>query len=243
VLVFAARAQAQETVTLTLRGQPLTLQVYGPPTGEPVLVASGDGGWTHLGPHVAEVLSRSGHFVVGLDSKQYLSAFTDGAKTLSVQDVPADFRVLVAYASARTRTKPMLIGVSEGAGLAVLAATDPATQRLVSGVIGLGLPDINELGWRWRDAVIYITKGVPNEPTFSVASMIDRVTPLPLAAIHSTGDEFVPLAVAQQMMSKAKPPSRLWVITASNHRFSSNETEFDRRLAEAMAWVTANTVR
>lgn len=39
-----------------------------------------------------------------------------------------------------------LIGVSEGAGLSVLAATDPETKALVSGVIGLGLPDLNELG-------------------------------------------------------------------------------------------------
>lgn len=243
VLGLASPAWAQDTVGLTLRGKPLTLHLYGPATGVPVLVASGDGGWVHLGPRVAELLSRSGHFVVGLDSKQYLSAFTDGARTLSVRDVPADFRVLVEYASARTRTKPVLVGVSEGAGLAVLAATDAATQRLVSGVIGLGLPDLNELGWRWRDAVIYITKGVPNEPTFSVAGLIDRVAPLPLALIHSTGDEFVPLAVAQQMIAKARPPSRLWVITASNHRFSGNEAEFERRLAEAMAWVTANTVR
>ena len=42
------------------------------------------------------------------------------------------------------------MGVSEGAGLSVLAATDPLTKTETLGVVGLGLPDLNELGWRWK---------------------------------------------------------------------------------------------
>ena len=68
----------------------------------------------------------------------------------------------------------------------MLAATDPATQGASRGVIGLGLPDRNELGWRWKDSLIYVTHGVPNEPTFSAARPVGRLAPLPLAAIHST---------------------------------------------------------
>ena len=49
--------------------------------------------------------------------------------------------------------KPILIGVSEGAGLSVLAATDAQTKALIGGVIGLGLPDMNELGWRLKDSI------------------------------------------------------------------------------------------
>jgi fermentation-respiration switch protein FrsA (DUF1100 family) len=88
--------------------------------------------------------------------------------------------------------------------------------------------------------VIYITKGIPNEPTFSVSGIVDRVAPLPLAAIHSTRDEFVSIADIQRIMGRAKEPKRLWVITASNHRFSGAEGEFDRRLIEAIDWVKAN---
>ena len=88
--------------------------------------------------------------------------------------------------------------MSEGAGLSVLAATDPRTKRAIAGVIGLGLPDLNELGWRWRDSLIYVTHGTPNEPTFSAAAIVDRVASTPLGAIHSTRDEFVPLAEVQQ---------------------------------------------
>ena len=243
VIGLVSPALAQSTSGFTLRGKVLTLHLYGPVNGAPVIVASGDGGWVHLGPHVAEVLARAGHFVVGVDSKQYLSAFTVGTTTLRQDDVPRDFQALIAYAARSAHIKPMLVGVSEGAGLSVLAATDPSVRAVVGGVVALGLPDLNELGWRWNDAVIYFTKGVPDEPTFSVAGLIDRVTPLPLAAIHATGDEFVPVADIQRMMARAAEPKRLWIIKASNHRFSDNEPEFDRRLAEAMEWVRTNAPR
>ena len=46
----------------------------------PVIVSSGDGGWIHLGPHVAEVLAAKGFFVVGFDVKAYLESFTSGQR-------------------------------------------------------------------------------------------------------------------------------------------------------------------
>jgi len=228
---------ADSTATLTLRGRELTLHLSGPASGDPVVLASGDGGWIHLGPTAAAMLARAGWFVVGVDSKQYLAAFTSGKVTLSEQDVQKDFATLVAYAARGRRAKPILVGVSEGAGLSVLAATDPAVKGAVRGVVALGLPDLNELGWRWKDAIIYITKGVPDEPTFSVERLIDRVAPLPLAALHSTNDEFVPVAVITRMMDRAREPKRLWVIPASNHAFSGAEEAFERRLLEALAWI------
>ncbi len=63
-------AAAQTTERLVIRGQPQTLRLYGPSDGEPVIVSSGDGGWIHLGPHVAEVLAAKGFFVVGFDTKE-----------------------------------------------------------------------------------------------------------------------------------------------------------------------------
>jgi dienelactone hydrolase len=242
-LAGAAPAAAQTSSSYTLRGKALTLRLYGPASGEPVVLWSSDGGWVHLGPHAAEVLAAAGYYVIGLDSKQYLSEFTSGSKTLSEADVQRDLREVAVYAGGASHRKPIVIGVSEGAGLAVLAATAPAMRDVVLGVIGLGLPDKSELGWRWSDSVIYVTKGLPNEPTFSVANVIDRVAPLPLAVLHSTGDEFVPPDQVRAMMAKAGQPNRLWVITASNHRFSGNEAEFDRRLIEAATWVKANTPR
>jgi Bacterial virulence protein (VirJ) len=240
-MTSTARAQTRETVTI--RGQAQTLHVYGTRGGTPVIVSSGDGGWIHLGPHVAEVLAAHGFFVVGFDVKAYLERFTSGKTTLRQEDEPGDYRVVTDFAARGASEKPILIGVSEGAGLSVLAAGDPRMKTEIAGVIGLGLPELNELGWRWKDAVIYVTHGTPNEPSFSVSTIVDRVAPVPLGAIHSTHDEFVPIAEVQHVLDLAKDPKRLWIIKAADHRFSDNLTEFDRCLLEAISWISRYSAR
>jgi fermentation-respiration switch protein FrsA (DUF1100 family) len=69
------------------------------------------------------------------------------------------------------------------------------------------------------------------------------VAPIPLAVIHSTQDEFVPLAEAQRIMEKAVPPKKLWVVQASDHKFSGNIADFNDRLLEAIQWVKQNQPR
>jgi alpha-beta hydrolase superfamily lysophospholipase len=228
------------TESLAIRGRAQILQLYGPPGGPPAIVSSGDGGWMHLSPHVADVLAARGWHVVGFDARAYLSAFTEGGRTLSAADVPKDYAALITVAGRGSRQKPVLIGVSEGAGLSVLAATGDDVKQRVAGLVGLGLPDISELGWRWRDMVIYVTHKAPNEPSFSAADIISKVAPLPLAAIHSTHDEFVPVADVQRVFDHARAPKKLWLIAAIDHRFSDNEREFDARLMEALDWVRQN---
>jgi alpha-beta hydrolase superfamily lysophospholipase len=236
-------AAAQPIRKVVLRGHELTLRLYGDPQGDPVIVSSGDGGWIHLGPHVAEVLAAHGFYAIGFDVKTYLSSFTSGSTVLRPRDEPADFKVLADFAYAATGKKPILVGVSEGAGLSVLAATDPATKAAILGIVGLGMPDVNELGWRWKDDLTYLTHKVPNEPTFSAAAIVAGISPLPLAAIHSTHDEFVPLADVQHLLDRASEPTRLWIVSGADHRFSNNLEEFDRRLLEAMAWVRSRAPR
>ena len=237
VLTVVLASAEPATVSFTLRGKTLDLHLYGQRGGPPVLLVSGDGGWMHLAPQTASVLAARGFFVAGLSAKQYLSAFTSGQSTLSPADVQRDFKLLVDYAAQGAAAKPILIGISEGAGLAVLAAVDPAVKASVGGVVGLGMSDENELGWRFRDSIIYLTHGAPKEPTFSVLEIVDRLAPLPLAQLHSTHDEYVPVQEARRVFEKAGGPKRLWVIEAQDHRFSGRVEEFSQRLLEAMDWV------
>ena len=233
----AAATPAPRTDSLTIRGHAQTLHVYGERGGPAAIVSSGDGGWVHLGPDVAAFLASEGYFVVGFDAKAYLSGFTTNSATLSVDDVPRDYAALVDHAAQGAPGRPLLVGVSEGAGLSLLAATAPDVQARVEGVIALGLPEKNELGWRWRDSVIYVTKKVPNEPTFSAREFAGRVAPVPLAAIHSTNDEFVPVPEVREILARAREPKRLWVVDSKNHRFSDNQPELQRSIREAISWT------
>ena len=237
VLTWWEAPPATTCDVLTIRGHQETVHLYGTRGHPPVIVSSGDGGWMHLGPHVAERLAASGYFVVGFDAKRYLRSFTAGASTLKPNDEPRDYAVLAEYAGRGSTQKPILAGVSEGAGLSVLAATDPGTKPLIGGVLAIGLSDINELGWRWQDSVIYLTHGVPNEPTFNVETIVEKVAPAPLAAIHSTRDAFAPLASVEQAIARAREPKRLWIVPAADHGFSDNLAGFDRRLLEAVRWL------
>jgi hypothetical protein len=226
-----------------VRGHAQSVYLYGVRNAWPVIVSSGDGGWIHLGPHVAQLLAAHGCFVVGFDVKAYLTSFTTATATLHSDDEPSDLRTISDYATQFSHSKPILIGISEGAGLSVLAASDPITRRSIAGVIGIGLADRNELGCRLNDAIIYLTQGVPNEPTFSAASLVSKVSPLPLALLHSTHDESAPLTDAQRMIGLGGEPKRLWVVQASDHRFSDNLSGFDRSLLEAINWVQQNQPR
>lgn len=237
LLCQASAGWSQARQTVSLRGHTLTVYRYGPPSGDPVVVSSGDGGWLHLGPQVAALLGAQGYSVVGVDVKAYLAAFTTSDSTLGITDVPGDYRLLLQLANPSSQRRSLLVGVSEGAALSVLAATDPRIKPLVRGVIGLGLPDRAELGWRWRDSLIYLTHKSPNEPSFSVAAVIGQLAPLPVAAIHSTRDEFVPVEDIQRILAAAGEPKRLWLVRASDHRFSDNRTEFEQRLRDAIAFV------
>jgi fermentation-respiration switch protein FrsA (DUF1100 family) len=61
--------------------------------------------------------------------------------------------------------------------------------------------------------------------------------------VQSTHDEFVPLAETQRIFAHASEPKRLWIVDATNHRFSSNLPEFDARLMEAIEWIQRNQLR
>ena len=239
VLARVAGADTGVRDTVVLRGHAQSLHLYGSRGGQPVLLSSGDGGWMHLAPRVAAILAAQGCFVVGFDTRAYLESFTSGSATLRPEDEPLDYRVLADFAARGSGLKPILVGVSEGAGLSVLAAVDPATKTSVAGVVGLGLPDLTELGWRWKDALIYLTHSVPDEPTVSTAALAPRLSPLPLALIHSSRDEFVPVSEVQRVLAAAGEPKRLWLVRASNHRFSDNQPELERSLTQAMAWIAA----
>jgi alpha-beta hydrolase superfamily lysophospholipase len=238
-LVAPGTGAAETRVALDLRGHEQSLVVLGPESGPPAIVASGDGGWVHLGPDVAARLAARGYRVLGLDSRAYLSSFTKGSQTLRPEDVPGDVSRLVDLARDGRDAQVLLVGVSEGAGLEVLAASDPSLQPRLLGVVALGLPRANELGWRFRDALIYLTHKTPNEPTFDSADYVSRLGPVPLAALHSTHDEYVPVSEIEPLIESPGGTKRLWVIPASDHRFSNDGGGLDRCLDEALAWVRA----
>src|SRR5439155_20393034 len=94
----------------------------------------------HPGPHGAATVAARGYCVVGLGVRAYLESFTSTKAFLQQADVPGDFRAVANVAERRCgQPRPIVVGISEGAGLAILAASDPLTQSAIAGVVGIRL--------------------------------------------------------------------------------------------------------
>jgi hypothetical protein len=124
---------------------------------------------------------------------------------LTPSGVPDDYARIAAYLRTRDLLKaPVVVsGVSEGAALAVLAASSEANHAWITGVITMGLPSSAELAWRWSDFTTWFTKKDASEPSFAPKDFIASVSPLPLCMIQSTKDEYVTEADYRELAAGA----------------------------------------
>src|SRR5689334_840181 len=123
-----AGAASSEGLDVTVRSRAVSLTIYKPKAASrgTVIMGSGDVGWVGLAVSMAEELSAQGYLVVGVNVRQYLAAFTAGKEHLQPGDVPGDYRLFADLAKQKFGAVPPFVvsGVSEGAALAVLAASD-----------------------------------------------------------------------------------------------------------------------
>ncbi len=238
-LAAFADAPHQGKNTVTLRGQTQEVYFYpgnGPIPHRKILFAPGDGGWRGFAVTIAENMAASGYDVFGLDTKRYLESFT-GSTTLTPADIAGDYRVLAAWIAQDSSERVVLAGWSEGAGMAMAAAADPANQKVFQGVLAIGTTELNILALRWKDLGALLAKRTPNEPTFRSIDYVARIAPLPLAMIASSGDEYVSLEVAQRIFAAAREPKHFVAIDARNHHFDGNTDLFFRALREQLQWI------
>ena len=242
LLLLPHLAEAADKIDVNVRGKTLTLALYRPSSGAPrgtILMGSGDVGWVGLAVTMAEELSAQGYLVAGINIRQYLSSFTSGRSHLQASDVPGDYLVLRDTLKQRGGlVRPVVLsGMSEGAALAVLAASDPRNHDWIDGVVTMGIPPTAELAWRWTDIGAWITKRDADEPSFAPKDVIANVSPVPLCMIQSTKDEYVPKAEYERLHALARAPKKLVLIDASNHRFTDKRPELRAAYAAALAWV------
>lgn len=242
----SARAAPDEHIEMPLRGKVLSLALYlpGPPALRQkgtVILGSGDVGWVGLAASTADFLKDEGYVVVGVNVRQYLSAFTVGKTHLTPSDPPSDYAAIVAYLRGRGLLKaPVIVsGVSEGAALAVLGGASPGNREWITGVITMGLPPSAELAWRWSDFTSWVTGKDASEPSFFPRDFIGSVSPVPICMIQSTRDEYVSEADYRRFEAAARAPKKLVLIDAANHRFTDRLPELRSQLMAAIAWVEA----
>lgn len=231
-------------VDLPVRGQTLALNIYYPlvPPAKAkgtIIMGSGDVGWVGLAASMSKFLANEGYIVAGVNVREYLSVFATKNSHLEPTQVPSDYETIAAYLRRRgLLVSPVIVsGVSEGAALAVLAASSPANHSWLSGVITMGLPVTAELAWRWTDFTAWITKKDPAEPSFASKDFIAAVSPLPLYMIQSTTDEYVTERDYRELEAAARQPEKLALINAGNHRFTDKISDLRREYLSGLNWI------
>lgn len=229
---------------LIIRGQPQDVYFYpaqgAPANAQKVLFLCGDGGWEGLSLSIAAEMAKAGYDVYGFDTKRYLESFTTDNGALKDTDVQQDLAQVAKWMQTRWRERVTLVGQSEGAGLAVLAAAAPNNQDVFNGVIALGLSSTAELGWSLRDDVTYITHADPNEPLVRATDYLPKVVPLPFCMIQSSVDQFITKQEVDALFATAQQPKLYKVVEAQNHSFAGNLDGFFQALREGLAWVNQN---
>jgi type IV secretory pathway VirJ component len=138
-----------------IRGQEQDLRLYGTRGGPVAVIASGDGGWIHLEPYVAEFLASKGYFVVGFDSKAYLSSFTKGGTTGSARLVSLP-KVGHGVSVARN-WEPQLVEAYRA--IASSHVPEEARRSSMTGVEDLGLVEVPASGGADRGVMAVILTG------------------------------------------------------------------------------------
>jgi len=224
---------------LTIRAHSQEVDFYPAPSpGQhlKVLFAPGDGGCRGFAVKITEELAKSGYDAFCLDTRRYLESFT-GGPPLTTAEIASDFGEIARWVQQGKGERILFAGWSEGAGLGLAAMADPANQAIFDGLIAIGTPEVNILGWHWTDIGASITHRLPHEPTFKSAGFMPKVSPLPLFLIASTSDEYISTEATRALFSAAREPKRLAIINGRDHKYSGNTDGFFRTLHEALHWI------
>ena len=216
--------------------------IYVPPAPgvtlqAPVLFLPGDGGWRGFAVELAEHLASEGHPVYGLDTKKYLTSFTAARGHLTVRSIAGDLHHLLAWMVPHHGAKVLVVGWSQGAAMALLAAHGRTGHRDVLGVIALSLPEEAALGWSWKDTLLSVFRKRPAQPHFPVAEQIPGVTPVPIALIHPSQDAYTTPNQVTAMFRLAKAPKRLRIICGASHSFAETRSELWQVLETILVWT------
>ena len=182
---------------ITLYQHPLDIHLAWPRdggSGLPLLVyATGDAGWWRHDSEVFRELASWGYPVAGFSSRNYLkNLVTD---TTTPQALARDYRRVIDFARDALALPPgrpvLLVGLSRGAGLAIVAAGQRAVRDVVAGVLAVALTKEEEYVKHYR------VRATGSGARRSGRELVDIETyaylpqlSMPVAVIQSTHDRY-----------------------------------------------------
>ena len=226
---------------VTLNGHALTLHFANPGSApsRPLLVfATGDAGMRRKDRDAYEHIASWGYPIVGFDSRDYVTHLGSAGDTTTPARLAADYVRIIAAARDALQlaaTRPVvLVGVSRGAGLSVVAAGE--LRSSLAGVLAVALTQEEEyVRWYRR---LRAPRNEPRRPVMvDVYEYLAQLQDLPLAVIQSTRDNYLPAAAARALFGP--DTARRWFqsIDARNHSFRGARAELFAAARAALSWI------
>lgn len=219
---------------IQLNGYPLTLHLSPGVASQRkalLLYATGDGGWRGKDRAVYTQLRSWGYAVVGFSAPAYLKHLPGDTGTTTPARLAADFALIIAAARPALELPEsgpvILVGVSRGADLAVVAAGQPALQAELGGVVVMGLTREEEYVHRRRRPAVAL----------DLYRYLPRLGDVPLSVIQSTRDNYLAADRARALFGEDTALRTFHAIDARNHSFAGARPLLYNALRSSLAWV------
>jgi hypothetical protein len=213
-------------------------------SGQPlILYATGDGGWRGSDRAVFEQMSHWDYPLAGFSSKAYLKNLGYGANSTTPTKLAQDYSRLIAsakvYLGLASWTRTILVGVSRGAGLAVIAAGQKELQPQLAGVLAIGLTKEEESVRGDNIRKGQSPEALPRRESVAVDtySYLASLSGLPVSVIQSTHDHYLPAGEARKLFGRETGLRQFHAIEASNHTFGGARELLYREMKSSLSWI------
>jgi hypothetical protein len=229
--------------TVTLHSHSLRLHLANPhaPAGLPLIIfATGDGGWHRKDVDAWRHLVSWGYPAAGFDARDYVTHLGPASETTTPARLAADYAVIITTAREALNLASdhpvVLVGVSRGAGLSVVAAGQRSIRGELSGVLAIALTREEE----------YVEGsprlGRPGHPPraadmVQIYDYVPTLGELPLAVVQSTHDNYLPAAAARALFGPDTAHRRFEAVEARNHSFAGARDDLYRAMAGSLEWI------
>jgi pimeloyl-ACP methyl ester carboxylesterase len=235
----AAPVVPDEVVTLNNHSLRLHFDNRDTPAPRPLLVyATGDGGMRRKDLDTYRHLAALGDPIVGFDARDYVKHLGSNTPTTTPERLAEDYSRIIERARAALgidgRRPVVLVGVSRGAGLAVVAAGRLCDA--INGVVAVALTQEEEYVRSYRHlALPHETHELVMVDVYAYLAQLDD---LPIAVIQSTNDRYLPAAKAREQFGPDTPHKWFQSIEATNHNFGGARDRMYDAIQAALNWVT-----
>jgi len=209
-----------------------------------ILYATSDGGWSGTSKALFRHLAERGYPLVGISSRNYLKGVGRDREFITPDRLAEDLASIIATAKRDLNlpdaTPTILVGMSRGAGLMVVAAAQQALQPRPAGAVALSLTRETDyvrhhLMWRRRSAKR--AASTMADGRVLTYPRLKSAFDMPIAVIQSTHDRYLPAAEARVLFGPDTGARRFIEVESRSHGFGGARDAMFRELDGALDWV------